>query len=54
MTGGLASAILEPEGSVISRLPGKVACLQRLGFDEAPLSDSIYRIGEPDEYDEEC
>ena len=30
----------------------RVACLQRLGFDEAPLSDSIYRIGEPEDFDE--
>ena len=40
--------------SVVSEVR-RVACLQRLGFDEAPLSDSIYRIGEPDleECDEE-
>lgn len=31
----------------------RVACLQKLGFDEAPLSDSIYRIGEPEACDEE-
>lgn len=30
----------------------RVACLQRLGFDESPLSDVIYRIGNPEE--EEC
>lgn len=33
--------------SVVSEVR-RVACLQRIGFDEAPLSDSIYRIGEPD------
>lgn len=31
--------------SVVSEVR-RVACLQRIGFDEAPLSDSIYRIGE--------
>ena len=37
--------------SVVSEVR-RVACLQRIGFDEAPLSDSIYRIGN-EEYDDE-
>lgn len=38
--------------SVVSEVR-RVACLQRLGFDEAPLSDSIYRIGVMETDDEE-
>ena len=39
--------------SVVSEVR-RVACLQRLGFDEAPLSDPIYRIGnEEDDEDGE-
>lgn len=33
--------------SVVSEVR-RIACLQRLGFDEAPLSDPIYRIGNHD------
>ena len=36
--------------SVVSEVR-RVACLQRIGFDEAPLSDSIYRIGNPPDPD---
>lgn len=38
--------------SVVSEVR-RVACLQRIGFDESPLSDSIYRIGEQEDSDEE-
>lgn len=37
--------------SVVSEVR-RVACLQRIGFDEAPLSDSVYRIGNEDEEEE--
>lgn len=36
--------------SVVSEVR-RVACLQKVGFDEAPLSDPIYRIGQEDEDD---
>jgi hypothetical protein len=34
----------------------RIPCLQNLAFEEAPVSDVIYRIGEPvvDDDDEEC
>lgn len=44
--------------SVISEVR-RIPCLQRIGFDEAPLSDCVYRIGVPvtddadDEHEEE-
>lgn len=38
--------------SVVSEVR-RIACLQQVGFDEAPLSDSAYRIGCPEEEDEE-
>ena len=41
---GVASVVAE-----VRRIP----CLQRIGFDEAPLSDSIYRIGQEDEDEQE-
>ncbi len=41
---GMASVVSE-----VRRIP----CLQRVGFDEAPLSDSIYRIGEEEDGDDE-
>lgn len=34
--------------SIVSEVR-RIACLQQIGFDEAPLSDSIYRIGERDD-----
>ena len=39
--------------SVVSEVR-RIACLQRIGFDEAPLNDPIYRIGNYDAEDEEC
>lgn len=32
----------------------RIPCLQRLGFDEAPLSDPVYRIGLPEVGDEDA
>jgi hypothetical protein len=34
--------------SIVSEVR-RVQCLQRLGFEEAPLSDPVYRIGVDDE-----
>jgi hypothetical protein len=36
--------------SVVSEVR-RVACLQKLAFDESALSDSVYRIGNPPEED---
>ena len=38
--------------SVVSEVR-RIACIQRVGFEEAPLSDAIYRIGNEVECDEE-
>ena len=38
--------------SVISEVR-RVPCLQKVGFDEAPLSDSVYRIGNRDDDEDE-
>lgn len=37
--------------SVVSEVR-RIACLQRIGFEEAPLSDPIYRIGQEESDDE--
>ena len=31
----------------------RIACLQKVGIDESPLSDPVYRIGNEDEDEEE-
>jgi len=38
------------EASIVSEVR-RVPCLQRVGFDEAPLSDPIYRLGQEDSDD---
>ena len=38
--------------SIISEVR-RVACLQKLGFDESAISDSVYRIGNPPEVDDD-
>lgn len=39
--------------SIVSEVR-RIPCLQKVGFDEAPLSDSVYRIGLSDNDNDEC